>query len=318
MVQQAQIIEQTEQTFYSPRLDKPVLLKGLANSWAAKDKWTPEYFRENFADKQVALSHYHSQPHQRSKDKFKAKLGDYLNVLEGRAPTSERINEDSYVAGWHFLKNAPELLADITIPVLFRDNLLDRIDREIINYDSMSLFIGHSRAETPLHTDSFAVCVWLANIVGRKTIRVVPPIDYENIKNAMDAFDPKVVERWHQLGIPVFEALIEAGDVFVIPPGYWHQVRNEGFTVAVSTNFLSPYHFLVFEQQMKAKILAPYLKLLKLKHDLLGEDLDHSADCLKHFDFANTESRFLEHMSAQIEKEKAVLARARRLTGEER
>ena len=316
MVQQAQIIPPSEQDFYSTRLDKPVLLQGLANSWSAKDKWTPRYFRENFGDRLVTLSHYRSQPLQRGKDKFKAHLGDYLDVLEGHAPTTELINEDSYVAGWHFLKNAPELLADITIPAPFRENLLDRIDREIINYDSMSLFIGHSRAETPLHTDSFAVCVWLANLVGRKTIRVVPPIDYENIKNAMDAFDPKVVEHWHQLGIPVYEAVIEAGDIFVIPPGYWHQVRNEGFTVAVSTNFLSPYHFLVFEQQMKAKILGPYLKLLKLKHDLLAEPLDQSADCLKHFDFTNTESRFLEHMSVQIEKEKDVLARARVLTGE--
>jgi hypothetical protein len=54
---------------------------------------------------------------------------------------------------------------------------------------------------------------------------------------------------------------------------------------------------------------------LKLKHDLIGDGLDHSADCLKHFDFARTEHRFLEHMSAQIEKEKTVLARARALTG---
>jgi hypothetical protein len=315
MVQKARILEKPEHAGYSTRLDQPVLLKGLAADWPAVQKWNPAYFRENFGAKEVTLSHYRSQPHQRNKDKFKSRLADYIDVFEGAAPATEKINRDSYVAGWHFLKNAPELMEDIRIPAPFRDNLLEKIDREIINYDSMSLFIGHSRAETPLHTDSFAVCVWLANLAGRKIIRVVPPVDYENIKNAMDAFDENVVARWHELGIPVFEAVIEAGDVFVIPPGYWHQVRNEGFTVAVSTNFLSPYHFLVFEQQMKAKILTPYLKLLKLKHDLIGDGLDHSADCLKHFDFARTEHRFLEHMSAQIEKEKSVLARARALTG---
>lgn len=315
MVHKVQILEGSQITNYSTRLDQPVLLKGLATDWPATKKWNPEYFRQNFSERQVALSHYQSLPHQRPKDKFKSNVGSYLDVIEGRAPTTSEIHQDSYIAGWHFLKNAPELMDDILIPAPFRNNLLEKIDREIINYDSMSLFIGHSRAETPLHTDSFAVCVWLANVVGKKIIRVVPPIDYENIKNAMDAFDPAVVERWEKLGIPVFEAVIEAGDIFVIPPGYWHQVRNEGFTVAVSTNFLSPYHFLVFEQQMKAKILAPYLKLLKLKHELLGAEIDHSVDALKHFDFARNESRFLDHLGAQLEKEKSVLARARELAG---
>jgi hypothetical protein len=316
MVQKAITFQPFELSQYSPRMDQPVLLKQMAAGWPAMKRWTPDYFREKFGRCEVAISHYQSCPEQRPKNKFRSDLATYLDVLEGRAPITEKINQDSYVAGWHFKKNAPELMEDIRIPGVFADNLLDRVDREIINYDSISLFIGHSRAETPLHTDSFAVCVWLANLVGRKTIRVVPPVDYKNIRNAMDAFDERVVRLWADLGIPVIEAVIEPGDIFVIPPGYWHQVKNEGFTVAVSTNFMSPFHFLTFEQQLKAKILAPYLKLLKLKREIVGaQPLDHSADCLKHFDFLNTEGQFLDFLSGEIESERQVLRRARRLTG---
>lgn len=306
-----------EQSFFTDTIpfDQPILLKGWASDWPAVQKWTPDYFRNNFGTQPVTLSHYRSRPHQRLKDKFTSSLSEYLDVIEDKAATTERIHQDSYVAGWHFLKNAPELVNDIRTPEPFRHNLMERVDREIVPYDAISLFIGHSRAETPLHTDALGLSVWLANVVGQKIIRVVPPVDYQNIKNAMDAFDDQVVKEWHRLEIPVFEAVLEAGDIFVIPPGHWHQVRNQGFTVAVSTNFLSPHHFLIFEQQLKAKILAPYLKLLKIKHELWGQGTLPSLLSLEHFNFTSNEDRFLEHMTAQIEHEKSILARVRHLTG---
>ncbi len=316
MVQSVRIYHPSEHSSYSTRFDQPALLKGLAANWPARQRWSPEYFRERFGDCEITLSHYQSRPEQRPKQKFKASLQQYIDVLEGRTPPGEKIGTDSYVAGWHFKKNALELMNDIVVPPNFQDNLLDRVDREIINYDSMSLFIGHSRAETPLHTDSFAVCVWLANLVGLKTIRILPPVDYTNIKNGMDAFCEANVKRWTELGIPVFEASIEAGDIFVIPPGYWHQVRNQGFTVAVSTNYVSPYHFLTFEQQLRAKILAPYVRLLKLKRELYPTgQLDHSVESLKHFDYCSNEGQLLDYLSQQVEHEKNLLQSARTLTG---
>ncbi len=299
---------------FSIKEDRPTLLKGAAATWAALNKWTPEYLLENFSDRVVSLSQYQTNPHQRSRDKTKVTLGEYLEVITDLRPETPFVNHESYVAGWHFLKNAHELLDDIEIPEIFKDNVLNRVDSEVINYDSMSLFVGHSRVETPLHTDSFAVCVWLANLVGKKVIRVIAPVDYDNIHNGLDAFDPTVVDRLGYLGIDVLEATIEAGDIFVIPPGYWHQVRNDGFTVAVSVNYISPYHFLTYEQQLKAKVLAPYLRLLKIKRELVGaKDLQHSIDVLRHFKFVENESRFLDYMEREFHEERKILERATQL-----
>ncbi len=301
---------------FSTQHDEPTLLKGLANDWPAKQSWTPQFFRENFGNQRVTLSHYQSLSHQRPKQKFKATLAEYLDVIEGEIQPCETLNVDSYIAGWHFEKEAKSLSLDLKVPTIFSDNLLNRVNQEIINYDSTSLFIGHSRADTPLHTDSFAVCVWLANLVGKKIIRIVPPVDYQNIRNGMDAFDPKVVEYWSELGIPTFEAEIEAGDVFFFPPGYWHQVRNEGFTVAVSTNYISPYHFLTFEQQLRAKIIKPYLRLMKLKREIMDpEGWAHSTDAIHNFNFVQNETLFLEHLMKELTQEQFTLERVRQQVG---
>jgi hypothetical protein len=317
VIQIARTLLKEDHHTYSVNDDQPTLLKQMASHWPASQRWNSQYFREFFGHCSVALSQYSTAPALKHRDKQRVTLSAYLDVVEHFLPEDSQINLDSYVAGWHFLKNAPELLADILIPDPFKNNLLSRIDREVINFDSISLFIGHSRVETPLHTDSFAVCVWLANIVGRKIIRVIPPIDYKNIYNGLDAFDEKNVAKLAELGIPVIEATIEAGDVFTIPPGYWHQVRNQGFTVAVSTNFMSKFHFLTYEQQLKAKILAPYLKLQKLKREVLGEQiLDHSANCLRHFNFVENEYKFLSYLNNELEKDRKLVESAKRLLNE--
>jgi hypothetical protein len=282
--------------------DQPTLFKAMATTWPAFSKWTPDYFTDNFADREVSVSAYAVDPHQKARLKPKVRLGDYLAVILGQKEENKILTLGSYVAGWHFLKNAPELMSDIEIPTIFSENLIDRVGREVINYDAISLFIGHSRVETPLHTDSFAVCVWLANLVGRKIIRIVPPLDYKNIQNGMDMFAQENVEKLAKLGIPTFEAVIEAGDIFFIPPGYWHQVKNVGFTVAVSTNYMSAHHFLTFEQQLKAKILKPYFQLLRLKREVLGKDpsaLKHSLDVLRNFSFVENETRFLQYLESE-------------------
>ena len=170
----------------------------------------------------------------------------------------------------------------------------------------MSIFIGHQNAETPLHTDSFFVSVWIAIIKGAKTARLVEPVDYKKIYNGLDIFDDSNVKKLDGLGINIYEANCEEGDVLFIPPGFWHQVKNHGFNIALSTNFLIPHNFLVFEQQLKSKLLKPYFNLLKIKRELISDPANKSmrkSTSLKHANFVLNESKFIDFFSAELEKD---------------
>jgi len=295
---------------FSAKYDQPALLKGWARFWPAFTKWSLDYFAKEFGDHLVPMSNYHENQYQKVSDKPLVKVSDYINMLTGKTTETSNSNKKTYLAGWHFKKPAPELMDDINIPECFQDNLLDEVSQNIVYYHEISLFIGHDQVESPLHTDSFAVSVWLANIIGTKRIRLIPPVDYDKIYNGLDAFDDEVVVKLAESNIPVYEATIEAGDIFFIPPGYWHQVKNDSITVAISTNYLSPFHFLTFEQQLRAKLLGPLLKLMKLRDRVLetkGGELYHSMDALKHFNYVETESKYLNYMINKLEGQRQIV-----------
>lgn len=283
--------------------DFPLIIKGGIQSWPALRKWKPEFFETVHGDKVVNVSQYKTNPNEKARDKKKLTVSGFFKNLR------DCEFQDDYIAGWHFLKNAPDLMNDISIPDPFKENILDRINKEIINYDSISLFIGHSKVETPLHTDSFGVCVWLGAVQGKKIIRLVPPLSLEHVYNGLDVFDESNVKNLTLKSIPVLEAVIEPGDVLFIPSGFWHQVRNEGFTVAISSNFVSVNNFLVFEQQLKAKILTPYLNLLKIKRELLMKDstLTSSISFFEHFNYLENEQLFLDYFTKQIELDSNII-----------
>jgi hypothetical protein len=293
--------------------DDPIVLKGWANEWKATQKWSLEYFSENFGHIPVRISNYKKDQYASPQQKPIASIAQYVAAARGQLE-NEYLGQDSYLAGWHFQKDAPELMNDIEIPKLFQNNLLDKISTEVINYDSWSLFIGHQNVESPLHTDSFAVSVWLANIVGEKKVRLVPPWNYSVVKNGMDMFSQSNVERVVASGLPVFDTTLKAGDILFIPPGYWHQVKNLGFTIAVSVNFVGPYHFVPFEQQLRSKVIAPYLKLLAFKKNFITQnsEAELSVQSLKNFKVVENETRFLDFLERQLQNERVFLEKLKK------
>jgi hypothetical protein len=290
-------------------LDYPLHLKNWAKKTKAFSIWSPEYFKEKFGDVSVPLSHYKTDPYQAHLKKPLVNLSEYIDFITGKTKGTEVLTSDSYMAGWHYLHNAPEIEQDFEVPVAFKDNLLDQFNREVINYDSKSIFIGHSGVNSPLHTDSFGVSVWLANIYGTKIVRIVDPVDYKIVKNGMDVFDPENLELLQKNNIDVMEVTLEAGDILFIPPGFWHQVINLDVTIAISVNFLSAYHFAPFEQQMRAKLMRPYMKLINFKKKIIGgvSDQYFSQKSASTFNFVENETKFISFLEGCIAADKVLV-----------
>jgi hypothetical protein len=239
-------------------------------------------------------------------------LRDYLEQ-HLRTPNSAPPSiDDGYLAGWHFMRQCPELGRDLRTPTYFKDNWIERVNSEVINFDSTSIFIGHPTAETPLHTDSFYVSVWLGLIEGGKTIRLVPEIATDRVTNGLDTFDLANEAALAAVGVPIFEAVIEKGDLIYIPPMWWHQVRNSGVTIAVSTNYVSPYHFLVFEQQLRAKLLTPLERLASIKTEAIAAAAKDDAASLHRRSvdsakYIENERLYLRHVLNNVESSMALL-----------
>lgn len=127
-------------------------------------------------------------------------------------------------------------------------------------------------------------------------------------------FSQSNVERVVASGLPVFDTTLKAGDILFIPPGYWHQVKNLGFTIAVSVNFVGPYHFVPFEQQLRSKVIAPYLKLLAFKKNFITQnsEAELSVQSLKNFKVVENETRFLDFLERQLQNERVFLEKLKK------
>ncbi len=248
--------------------DQPCVIQNEIESWTALKKWNAHYLSEKFGNIHLPISNYKSQGNIKPSLKQKMSIRDYFSYIEQTENGKDEIQEPLYAAGWHYLKDCAELASDLGVPEHFSDNWIDRL-KGIINFDQTSLFIGHRKAETPLHTDSFFVSTWLAMVQGEKILRLIPGQYSGYVKNGLDTFDAKVIDELSKQEIPLYEAKIKTGDIIYIPPGWWHQVKNESVTIAVSNNYVSSYHFLNFEQQLRAKLLKPLVNLNKLRDDAI-------------------------------------------------
>nr|WP_256351004.1 cupin-like domain-containing protein [Pseudomonas veronii] len=86
-------------------------------------------------------------------------------------------------------------------------------------------------------------------------------------ESLFQSFPNQVLEQ----GADIFEGTISAGDAFYIPPGWWHNVINCGFTIAVQNLHVDTYRFPLFEQQMRGFVLPILSKIEDLGRDAREE-----------------------------------------------
>ncbi|MBS1969861.1 MAG: cupin-like domain-containing protein [Bdellovibrionales bacterium] len=299
---------QTENLFRSKYIaeNRPALLKGLCKEWPAFSKWSLDYFSETYGSAELPVSYYQSNAHQKYKDKTRINMKEYVDYVKSLR-TAPPTGEPMYAAGWHFAKSFSSLTQDIVIPEFFQNNLIDKI-QPIMQYDWMSLFIGHAYSQSPLHTDSFFVSTWLTCIRGSKTVRLIPG-DTPGITNGLDVFNDTIVENLIAKGVSVYEAKIEEGDTLFMPSGWWHHVINHDESIALSCNFVSPNNYLPFEQQIRGRILTPLVKLEKLSQEILNSEFAYCEDSLESCRYVDNEKAFLKYIQQMHTKHDHILNR---------
>lgn len=255
--------------------EKPVILKGMGKDWPAIRRWSADFFKNTYGHVKVPVCYYKTKQREAYKNQVKMPLREYIHLAENN-DFYDNASDLPYLGGWIFHKDFPELLNDIdmTLPC-FPENWLYKLPPSI-SMPPTNLLIGYQHVSSPLHTDSFFVNSILTMIVGAKKARMVSPSQTFAVSNGQDLFNTNISNEVLEQGANIFEGTISAGDAFYIPPGWWHNVINCGFTIAVQNLHIDTHRFPLFEQQMRGFVLPILSKIEDLgraaREELLAEE----------------------------------------------
>ena len=204
--------------YLNPR--KPLIIRNMAKTWPAFQKWTFDYLKETVGDLTVPL--YDSSKADPSKpinaSAGEMKFADYIDLIQTK-PTDLRIFL------FDPIKFAPNLLDDYHSPKDLMGGFLD-------SYPNM--FFGGKGSVTFLHYDIDLAHIFHTHFQGRKKI-----ILFENkwkerlycIPFATYALEDYDIENPDFTRFPALNGIegqvgtLEHGDTLFMPTGYWHWMK---------------------------------------------------------------------------------------------
>jgi hypothetical protein len=214
---------------------KPLVITDLSKSWAARDRWNWDYFKQIVGDKEVGIyNNTKSDAYTpiNKADDYKT-FGEYVDMIR-RGP-----------AGWRiFLFNifdhAPQLTEDFTWPE-------DLMKGFVKKYPM--LFVGGETSITHMHFDIDMSNILHTQFAGRKRVLLFPHeeqhklyrkpfevlslADFSHYNLQADKPD---YESFPALKLAKgYEVILEHGDTLFMPAGYWHHMEylESGFAMSL-------------------------------------------------------------------------------------
>lgn len=217
------------------RANRPVIITGMLEHFPARSKWTLDYFADRFADRMVEVQFgRNADPRYEMNSiahKRELRFGDYVDMVRTGGSSN-----DFYMTANNDSKNREalkELWDDVAaLPEYLTDDLARR----------GFLWFGPAGTITPLHHD--LTNNFMAQIMGRKRVRLVAPCELPKIANVQHCFtdiDAKAVDLQRfpaMAGVTIHDCVLEPGEILFLPVGWWHHVEALDISVTLSaTNF---------------------------------------------------------------------------------
>ena len=219
--------------------NRPVILTGEMADWPALARWTPEYLKAAVGPRIVEFQgerardvrfEIHKDAHRRQ-GPFDLFIDQILRPGAGN---------DAYITAYNSQRNA-DALSVLGGDLGFLDKFLDGG----ASAPQGMMWIGPAGTVTSLHHD--LTNNFIAQIVGRKRIKLIPSAEVGKLYNHQHVFseiadleDPQIdVAKYPRLTeLRVYDVLLEPGEILFVPLGWWHQVKSVDFSVTVTfTNF---------------------------------------------------------------------------------
>jgi Cupin-like domain len=209
------------------RGNRPVIITDATRGWKALDKWTPEFFKERYGSTAINV------------EGDKQTLGPFMD--EVRASRFDRPGRYAY--SMSIPRQFPDLIEDIQPqPKIWSPNWLDDPyvlpivkDHKLLNVTGLEINIGGAGSAFPLiHFDELQTETFVVQIHGRKEWVLYSPDQSPCMypKSRVSNYSELTVKTGIDLErFPEFRRarptrfLIEPGEMFYNPPGWWHTTR---------------------------------------------------------------------------------------------
>jgi len=231
--------EEFLERYYAP--GRPVILTGEMETWPARSRWNPDYLRRIIGS---AVIEY--QGGRSTDERFEMYKEAHRRELPFDAFIDlivETPGNDAYMTAYNSERNRD------AVSVLQQDlGFLDKfLSRDVVAPHGM-MWIGPPGTVTSLHHDLTDNLI--AQIVGRKQLKLIPAADVGKVYNHVHVFseiadldDPAIEPSRFSL-LPqarIYDLTLDAGEILFVPVGWWHQVKSLEFSVTITyTNFLWP------------------------------------------------------------------------------
>ncbi|XP_026855534.2 lysine-specific demethylase 8 [Electrophorus electricus] len=213
--------------------EKPVILEGVIDHWPAlrEHHWSIDYLRAVAGCRTVPVelgSRY-------TDEDWSQKLLT-VNEFIDHYIMGKGVDGMGYLAQHQLFDQVPELKEDIRIPDYCC--LGEGDDDDIM----INAWFGPEQTVSPLHQDPQQN--FLAQVIGRKYIRLYNPEETENLyphqshllsnTSQVDVENPDVVQFPDFLKASYQECVLQPGDILFIPKQHWHYIRSLELSFSVS------------------------------------------------------------------------------------
>lgn len=208
---------------------RPVILRGAVAAWPAMQRWSLEYFKREFGDRELPVVREKSGAQYDTQSGLhyeRIRFGDYCDLIADGKPhdlfITVRVDEQ-----------LPELFDDIQQPAYTADRQWAR----------SRFWMNAPDTKGPLHRDLPENLY--AQISGRKqfllldrrlTRLVYRHPFYSGVPNysPVDAEEPDLSRFPRFREAPLMRAVVEPGDLLFIPSLWWHQARALSTTMSIN------------------------------------------------------------------------------------
>ncbi|NXA04043.1 KDM8 protein, partial [Sapayoa aenigma] len=216
---------------------RPVVLEGVMDHWPCMKKWSVDYFCQVAGCRTVPVelgARYTDEEWSQQLMTVSDFISQYI-VDEVFSLLSFQ-NSVGYLAQHQLFDQIPELKEDISIPDYC---CLGEGEEDDI---TINAWFGPGGTISPLHQDPQQN--FLAQVLGRKYIRLCSPQDSENLyphesqilhnTSQVDVEDPDLVKFPNFTKAAFQSCILVPGQILFIPVKYWHYVRSLELSFSVS------------------------------------------------------------------------------------
>jgi hypothetical protein len=212
------------------RRNQPVIITGMLDDCAARQKWTFDYLAAQLGGREVEVQfgrdadpnyEMNSLQHKR-----RMPFGDYVALVRDAGVTN-----DFYMTANNDGQNREalrELMSD-----------LPPLDEYLQPGSSGFFWFGPAGTITPFHHD--LTNNFMIQVTGRKRVRLIAPCDTPKLYNQRHCYTPVDgrnidLQRFPLMaGVPVIDCVLEPGEILFLPVGWWHFVEALDVTITIST-----------------------------------------------------------------------------------